>query len=356
MIKKFKLFKNKKVLITGHNGFKGSWLTIWLSILGAKLVGISLKDKNKNNHFNLIRKNIKIKNYYFDIRNKSRMESVILKEQPDYIFHLAAQSLVYRSVLDLKFNWETNVIGLLNLLESISKMKKKCYGIIITSDKCYKNLERKKGYKESDILGGIDPYSASKASAEILFHSYFKTFINNKKKNIRLCTARAGNVIGGGDWSKHRLVPDCMKMWLSKKTPIIRNPNSTRPWQHVLEALSGYLVLALELTKNEKINGNSFNFSSDKIKNITVINFIKKINSKWPKIKWKIKNSNKFYESSLLQLNNSKAKKILNWKAKLNLDETIDFVVEWYKNFKNNKENIFYISQKQIIEFMKKKI
>ena len=356
MFKKLELFRNKKIIITGHNGFKGSWLTIWLSLFGAKLVGISLKKNNKDNHFNLVKKKIKVKSYYFDIRNKKKLQNVILKEQPDYIFHLAAQSLVFKSILDVSYNWETNVLGLLNLLESISKMKKKCYGIIITSDKCYKNLEQIKGYKETDILGGIDPYSASKASAEILFHSYFKTFIINKKKNIRLCTARAGNVIGGGDWSNYRLIPDCMKMWLSNKKPIIRNPNSTRPWQHVLEALSGYLTLAIELTKNEKINGSSFNFSSDKIKNITVINFLKKIYDKWPNVKWRIKNSNKFYESSLLQLNSTKANKILNWKAKLNINETIDFVVEWYKNFNVNKQNTFLVSREQIIKFMKKKI
>tara|TARA_Y100000389_G_C17446612_1_gene512009 strand:- start:217 stop:1287 length:1071 start_codon:yes stop_codon:yes gene_type:complete len=355
MLNKLKIFKNKKVIVTGHNGFKGSWLTIWLHLLGAKVIGISLKDHNQNNHFNLIKKKIKVKSYYFDIRNKNKIGRVIHSEQPDYVFHLAAQSLVYKSVLDPRFNWETNVLGLLNLLESISKLKKKCYGIIITSDKCYKNLEQSKGYKETDILGGIDPYSASKASAEILFNSYYQTFILNKKKNIRLCTARAGNVIGGGDWSNYRLIPDCMKMWLKNKTPTIRNPNSTRPWQHVLEALSGYLVLAIELTKNEKISGTSFNFSSDKIKDITVLNFLKKINKKWPKIKWKIKNKNNFYESSLLQLDNSKAKKILNWKAKLNINETIDFVVDWYKNFNSNKQNTFLISQEQIFKFMKKK-
>ena len=353
MFKKYKIFKNKKILITGHNGFKGSWLTIWLSLLGAKVVGISLKDTNKNNHFNLVKKHLSVKSYYFDIRYKNKLQNVVIKEKPDYIFHLAAQSIVYRSVLDPKFNWETNVIGLLNLLDSISKLKK-CYGIIITSDKCYKNIEQKKGYKETDVLGGIDPYSASKASAEILFNSYYQTFFA-KNQNIRLCTARAGNVIGGGDWSSHRLIPDCMKMWLNNKIPIIRNPNSTRPWQHVLEALSGYLVLAFELTKNEKLSGNSFNFSSDKIKNITVLDFLNKIKKKWPSTKWKIKKTNKFYESSLLQLNNSKAKKILNWRAKLNINETIDFVVEWYKNFNSNKGNIFNISQKQILEFMEKK-
>ena len=230
----------------------------------------SLKDNNKNNHFNLVKNKLNVKSYYFDIRNKIKLQKVILREQPDYIFHLAAQSLVYKSVLNPKFNWETNVIGLLNLLESILKLKKKCYAIIITSDKCYKNLEQKKGYKETDILGGIDPYSASKASAEILFHSYYKTFFLNKKQNIRICTGRAGNVIGGGDWSDYRLVPDCMKMWLNNKAPTIRNPNATRPWQHVLEPLLGYLILAYEMTNNKKINGNSFNFSSNNIKNISV--------------------------------------------------------------------------------------
>ena len=350
-----KRFKNKKILITGHNGFKGSWLTIWLSFLGAEVVGISLPDRNPNNHFNLVKNKLRIKSFYFDIRNKKKIEKLILKEKPDFFFHLAAQSLVYKSILNPRFNWETNVMGLLNILEALNKLRKKCVGIIITSDKCYKNLEQNKGYKETDILGGVDPYSASKASAEILFHSYFRTFIENKNNNIRLCTARAGNVIGGGDWSKNRLIPDCMKMWLKNKTPEIRNPNSTRPWQHVLEALSGYLDLALKLDKDKNINGESFNFSSDKIKNVTVLRFLKKIRVKWIEISWNIKKNNKFYESSLLQLDTSKAKKILNWKARLNIDETIEFVVNWYKNFQKNKKNTLEVSTDQIIKFMKKK-
>ena len=348
-------FKNKKVLITGHNGFKGSWLTIWMAVLGAEVIGISLPNKNSNNFFNLVKKKIKIKSFYFDIRNKKKLEKVILKEKPDFVFHLAAQSLVYKSILDVRFNWETNVVGLLNVLEALNKLNKKCTGIIITSDKCYKNLEQKKGYKETDILGGVDPYSASKASAEILFHSYFKTFIENKNNKLRLCTARAGNVIGGGDWSKNRLIPDCMKMWLKYKIPEIRNPNSTRPWQHVLEALSGYLDLSLRLDRDNSINGHSFNFSSDKIKNVTVLQFLKKIKIKWPEINWKVKKNNQFYESSLLQLDTSKAKKILNWKARLDIDETIEFVVNWYKNFKKNKKNTFQVSSEQIMIFMKKK-
>ncbi len=355
MINKFKKFKNKKILITGHNGFKGSWLTVWLNLLGAKVVGISLTNKNKFNHFNLVKSKINVKSYFFNICEKKRLQKIVFKEKPDYIFHLAAQSIVYKSILNPRFNWETNVIGLFNLLEAIRQLKNKCSVVIITSDKCYKNLEIKRGYKESDVLGGIDPYSASKASAEILFHSYYQTFIKNKKNNIRLCTARAGNVIGGGDWSENRLIPDCMKMWLKNKIPIIRNPDSTRPWQHVLEALSGYLELALKLDKTKKISGTSFNFSSDKIKNVTVLEFLNKINKKWPIAKWKIQKKKKFYESSLLQLNNLKAKKILNWKAKLNINETIDFVVDWYKNFKNNRKNTILITGNQIYKYMKKK-
>ena len=349
------LFKNKKIIITGHNGFKGSWLTIWLSLLGAKIVGISLLNSDVNNHFNLVKKKLKVKNYYFDIKNKKKLQKIVLTEKPDFVFHLAAQALVYKSIMDINFNWETNVIGVLNILEALNKLDKKCAAVIITSDKYYKNLEQKKGYKETDVLGGIDPYSASKASAEILFHSYFKTFIEHKNNQLRVCTARAGNVIGGGDWSNNRLIPDCMKMWLRNKMPVIRHPTSTRPWQHVLEALSGYLDLSLKLYQDKSINGQSFNFSSDKIKNVTVLQFLTKIRHKWPEINWIVKKNNQFYESSLLQLNTSKAKKILKWQAKLSIEETIKFVVDWYQNFKKNKNNTLQVSNEQILNFMKKK-
>ena len=353
-MKNYKNFKNKNVLITGHNGFKGTWLCVWLSLLGANIIGISLKNKTKRyNHYNLVKNKIKVKNYYFDIRNFNKFNKVIIKEKPDYIFHLAAQSLVYKSIINPMFNWETNVIGLLNLLNSIKKLKKKCTIVIVTSDKCYKNLEINKGYKETDILGGVDPYSASKASAEILFHSFFETFLKNKK-NIRICSARAGNVIGGGDWSDKRLIPDCMKMWLYKKKPVIRSPRSTRPWQHVLEAVNGYLTLSSTLNYNSKINGHSFNFSSDKIKNLTVIKFLKEIKSIWPDIKWLVKENKSFYESSLLQLNNNKAKKLLKWKAKLNFKETIEYLVSWYKEYNINKRGILKITEEQIKKFNKK--
>ena len=192
-----KLFRNKKILITGFNGFKGTWLSLCLYLLGAKLYGVSLKSKQKNNHFNLLKRKIFIKEKYFDISNYNKTVNFIIKTKPDFVFHLAAQSLVFKSIQDPVFNWRTNVLGFLNIMIGLNKLKKKCIAVLITSDKCYKNLNKKILYKENDILGGIDPYSASKASSEILFKSFFETYIKNKNKALTVCTARAGNVIGG---------------------------------------------------------------------------------------------------------------------------------------------------------------
>ena len=349
-----KTFKNKKILITGFNGFKGTWLSLCLYLLGGKLYGVSLKSNEKNNHFNLLKKKIFVKKKYFDISNYNKTINFIVKTKPDFIFHLAAQSLVYKSVNDPVFNWRTNVMGFLNIMIGLNKLKKKCIGVLITSDKCYKNLNRVILYKETDILGGVDPYSASKASSEILFKSFYETYIKNKNKFLTVCTARAGNVIGGGDWSENRLIPDSMKSWLSNKKILIRSPNATRPWQHVLEAVFGYLVLAKKMSKNKKLNGESFNFSSNKIRNVSVLKFLEKIKTKKLNIKWKVLKDKKFYESKLLQLNNEKAKKLLNWSSKLTLDETVTLVVEWYKQFKNNKKKILDISIKQINFYFKK--
>ena len=349
-----KTFNNKKILITGFNGFKGTWLSLCLHLLGAKLYGISLKSKEKNNHYNLLKKKFFIQEKYFDIGDYNKTINFIVKTKPDFIFHLAAQSLVFKSVKDPVFNWRTNVMGFLNIMIGLSKLKKKCISVLITSDKCYQNLNREILYKETDILGGIDPYSASKASSEILFKSFYETYIKNKNKFLTVCTARAGNVIGGGDWSEKRLIPDSMKSWLLNKEILIRNPGATRPWQHVLEAVFGYLMLAKKMSQNKKLNGESFNFSSNKIKNVSVLKFLKKIKMKDLNIKWKVLKGNKFYESKLLQLNNQKAKNLLNWSSKLTLDETVTLVVEWYKQFKNDKKKILDISIKQINFYIKK--
>ena len=286
-------FKNKKVLITGHTGFKGSWLTSWLVLLGAKVVGLSINIPSKPAHFEVIKLQKKINHKRMDIRNLKLLKKTFKKYQPDYVFHLAAQSLVKKSYSDPTYTWTTNTIGTLNVLESLRDLKKNCIAVIITSDKSYKNLEIKRGYKENDILGGKDPYSASKAAAELAIQSYISSFFPLRKTKVLIAIARAGNVIGGGDWSANRLVPDCVRSWSKNKKVLLRNPKSTRPWQHVLEAVWGYLLLSSKLKKNKKLHGEAFNFGPNYTKNYSVIFLIKLMKKYWKKVSWKIINKNK---------------------------------------------------------------
>ncbi len=238
----FKRFKNKKVLVTGHTGFKGSWLTIWLKILGAKVLGISNGVLTNPSIFKITKLEKKIESRKVDIRNLKKVKKIFLSFKPDFVFHLAAQSLVQKSYKSPLETFETNSLGTLNILEALRGIKKKCTVILITSDKSYKNLELKRGYRENDILGGLDPYSASKGSAELIIQSYINSYYKKNNK-ILIGVARAGNVIGGGDWSVNRLVPDCVKSWSKKKTVLLRNPSSTRPWQHVLEAARRLFII-----------------------------------------------------------------------------------------------------------------
>ncbi len=347
------IFKNKKVIVTGHTGFKGSWLTLWLIKLKSKVVGISNGIITEPSHYKLLGLNKKIKNYKLDLINFDNLKKIINKERPDFIFHLAGQSLVKKSFIMPKFTFDTNTIGTLNILESLKGLKKKCVVIIITSDKVYKNLELKKGYRENDLLGGTDPYSASKAAAELVIQSYVKSFFLKKNNKIFIATARAGNVIGGGDWSQDRLIPDCVKSWSKKKTVTIRSPHSTRPWQHVLEAINGYLTLAERIFLNKRLHGEAFNFGPKKKNDFDVITIIKTMKRSWSDIKWiksKINNKNQ-KESKLLKLNSIKAKKLLNWECKLSFNETIHLVTNWYKEFYTNKE---IISLKQLKIYEKK--
>ena len=348
-------FKNKTVIVTGHTGFKGSWLTLWLKILGAKVIGISINIPSKPSHFDALKLQKTIKHYKLDIRNKKLLKKIINKHKPDFLFHLAAQSLVVRSYSNPVYTYETNIIGTLNILESLRNMKKKGTAVLITSDKSYKNLEIKKGYVEDDILGGKDPYSASKASAELIIQSYINSFFPLKNTKVLVVVGRAGNVVGGGDWSDNRLIPDCVKSWSKNKSVLIRNPNSTRPWQHVLEAVSGYLLLAQKTSKNRNIHGNAFNFGPSNTNNYNVISLVKEMKKNWKKVSWKIikKNNNKFYESSLLKLNSNKAKKFLKWKCILSFKETTSMIADWYKNFYQNKSKIYEISYNQIKKYEK---
>jgi len=340
-----KLFKStfykKKIIVTGHTGFKGSWLSLWLKLLGAKVLGISLGVPTYPSNFNIQNLKEKIIHKNIDIRNRRKLEKVFYNFQPDFVFHLAAQSLVKKSYLEPVYTFETNTLGTLNILSSLKKIKKKCIAILITSDKSYKNLELKRGYKENDILGGADPYSASKGSAELIIQSYVKSYFS-EKKNILIGVARAGNVIGGGDWSENRLVPDCIKSWSKKRKVKLRNPYSTRPWQHVLEAVGGYLLLACKIKKNNKLSGEAFNFGPNNKNDHTVLSLVKYMQNYWENVNWEIirKLRKNYSESKLLKLNCNKSNQILKWRSILNFKETTKLTIKWYKEFYKNKRNI----------------
>ena len=354
MIKILQNYKNKKVLITGHTGFKGSWLAIWLTYLGANVVGISNSIPTKPSNFLASNLKKKITHKILDIRDGNKLNKFINNQKPDFIFHLAAQSLVKKSYKFTRYTFETNSLGTLNLLEVLKSdnFKKKCSVVIITSDKSYKNFELNRGYKEDDILGGHDPYSSSKACAELIIQSYIKSFLD-KKKNIKISVARAGNVIGGGDWADDRLIPDCVKAICNNNKLLIRFPKSTRPWQHVFEALYGYLILALKQNKIKKINGNAFNFGPNNKNSIPVIKLINIFKQNWNSLSWKIKEpKKKQFESRLLKLNSKKAYKILNWKCYLTTKQTIYFITSWYKFYlKDKKVDMYEFSVKQIQKF-----
>ena len=346
-------FKNKKIIVTGHTGFKGSWLTLCLNLLGAKVLGISKDYPTSPSHFKDLNIKKNIQNKIFDITNLKKTKKIFKEFQPDYVFHLAAQAIVSKSFRDPISTFNTNTIGTLNVLESLREVKK-CKAVIITSDKSYKNLEIKRGYSENDIIGGNDPYSGSKGAAELIINSYIKSFFINKKK-IKIAIARAGNVIGGGDWSTDRIIPDCVKSWYKNKKITIRSPKSTRPWQHVLDAIRGYLILAIKLD-DKKINGEAFNFGPDNKQNKNVLDLVKEIKKNWQGVDWKIKKNTKLKnkESNLLKLNSNKAKKILKWYPVLNFENSIKFTANWYKQYNYiQKANTKLISKENIIEYNK---
>ena len=348
------IYRNKKVLVTGHTGFKGSWLCMWLVQLGAEVHGIS--NKIPTNPSNYIVSNIGniIKNYRFDINDFAKLNATIKKIKPDFVFHLAAQALVQNSYINPIDTVYTNAIGTSKVLESVKNLKKSVTTVIITSDKVYYNKEINRGYKENDLIGGKDPYSASKGMAELAIKTYFESFIS-KDKSKKLGITRAGNVIGGGDWAEDRIVPDCIRAWSKKKSVIIRNPYSTRPWQHVLEPLSGYLLLGLKLNQKKHINGHAYNFGPKRSQNKTVKELINEMSLHWEKVAWKrSKDFNKqYHEAGLLRLNCQKAKEHLDWKPNLNFNQTVNFTINWYKKYYNNrkKEPMFDFGLSQIREY-----
>ena len=350
-----KSYKNLKVLVTGSTGFKGSWLCYWLFLLGSKVVGVGLKPEKDSIIFDSLKLKKKIKQYFVDIKDFYKINKIIKSEKPDIIFHLAAQSIVSTSFTNPLETFGTNIIGSTNILES-TRINKISNLVYITSDKCYLNLGKKDSFKESDLLGGLDNYSSSKASAELVFASYFDSYFK-KQKRLSIGSARAGNVIGGGDFKKDRIVPDVIKSLKRKKNIILRNPNATRPWQHVLEPLSGYLSLG-KMLMNRELKSNitpSWNFGPYKRNCKKVISIVKLLTKGWGNSKVKIlnKKSKKFHESKLLSLNINKANKELKWQPRLNLDETINFTIEWYKSYLSG-EDVEDITNYQIKYFIDK--
>ena len=344
-------FKGKKVLITGHTGFKGTWLTLLMLMLGAKVMGISYGKKTNPSLFKILHLEKKISHKNIDIANIAKLKKIINQFKPNFIFHLAAEAIVSRAYQNPLNTWKTNTLGTINILQILSSVRFKVIGVFITSDKVYKNLEINRGYHESDILGDYDPYSASKASADLAIQSYYKSFLN-KNKNVKIAIARAGNVIGGGDWSPNRIIPDCVTKWSQNKILKIRNPNSTRPWQHVFDVISGYVILALSLIKNKKINGESFNFGPSKLNNFKVIDLIKLIKKYWVDGRISIQKNNGFKEAKLLQLNSNKSNKILNWKPILNVKDSISITGLWYKTFYGKKTNMYKFSLFQLENYL----
>lgn len=348
------IFKNKKVLITGHTGFKGSWLAIWMQMLGAYVSGISLKVPTQPSHFQSASLSNFIEHFDLDIRNREEIVETIQNIKPDFLFHLAAQPLVRLSYEDPILTYSTNIMGTANVLEALRGIKNNCIAIFITSDKCYDNVEWEWGYRETDKLGGPDPYSASKGGAELIIHSYFRSFFKNNNQPIRIGIARAGNVIGGGDWASDRIIPDCVRAWSKNEVVLLRNPYSTRPWQHVLEPLSGYINLSMALKNNPELHGEAFNFGPPSENSQTVLELVKEMQKYWDQVRYDdiSKNHNGPYESGLLKLNCDKALFHLKWKAVWDFETTIRMTSEWYKNFYDESTDVYEFSKNQITEYI----
>ena len=350
------IFHNKVVIVSGHSGFKGSWLSIWLKQLGAHVIGIS--DNSIVGRSNFVASDVSsiVDDDRFDIRDTNKVRDFIENVEPDFVFHLAAQALVRPSYENPIETITTNAIGTANVLDAFRNLNKKVVAVMITSDKVYDNVEWMWGYRETDRLGGKDPYSASKGMAELAIHTYIESFYSHSSSNIKVGIARAGNVIGGGDWAIDRIVPDCIKAWANGKSVDIRNPIATRPWQHVLEPLSGYLCLAESLYLDGNNHGEAYNFGPSSNQNYSVGELINEMSKYWSQVKWNDVSSDKghVHEAGLLKLNCDKALFDLEWNPTLGFEETVKMTVELYKAFYSNKKDSMYsYTVSQIDTYMK---
>ena len=335
-------WNKRKVLVTGHTGFKGSWLSLWLTQMGAQVTGFSLEPPSKPSLFVESGLQSDIKHYHGDIRNPEQILNCILQEQPEIVFHLAAQSLVRQSYQEPAVTFETNIMGTVHVLDACRKSESVRSIVNITSDKCYENNETGQGYRESDPMGGHDPYSCSKGCAELVTSSFRRSFMqaDRQDKAIALASARAGNVIGGGDWAEDRLIPDVMRALASGKQLIIRNPQSVRPWQHVLDPLHGYLVLAERLSEGQALYQDAWNFGPATADAVTVSQLLESLMSGWD-VKTPYCEStepNPPHEANMLRLDCTRAHQELDWKPLLGLDMAIQWTSEWYRAWLDKKD------------------
>ncbi len=350
------IFNNKKIIVLGHTGFKGSWLTLWLTRLGAEVVGGSLGLPTEPSHYESINLNELCESKTIDIRNREELCSLFKATEPDFVFHLAAQALVGPSYNDPVLTFETNTLGTLNVLESLRSLNTPVTALLVTSDKAYENVETVQGYRETDRLGGKDPYSASKGAAELVIHGYFHSFLSESDSNIKLVIGRAGNVIGGGDWAQGRLVPDIVRAWSGGNTLEIRSPHSTRPWQHVLEPLSGYLNLAALAASDPDLHGEPFNFGPHSEDVATVGEVVERFSASLEGLKFNIVDQRlggSFHEAGLLKLSCDKAQHKLDWLPVLTLDEALERTSRWYQKFYTESGEVRSFSGSQIDEYCK---
>lgn len=348
------IYRNKKVFITGHTGFKGSWLSIWLQTLGAKVCGYSLKPNTNPSMYRELDIENKIeKSIIGNILDYETLEDSINDFQPEIIFHLAAQPIVRLSYKEPKLTYETNVIGTLNVLEVARKCKSVKAFVNVTTDKCYENKEIARGYKEDEPMGGYDMYSSSKGCVEIMSSSYRRSFLQ-EEDSMSMATARAGNVIGGGDWAEDRLIPDCIRYINQNKAIEIRNPIAVRPWQHVLEPLSGYLLLGQKLLETGKDYAEGFNFGPNEESVLKVSEVAQKIIDNYNKGEVIVHKKDNLHEANLLMLNIEKAKTVLNWTPTYTANEAIKETVEWYKHFYAKDTDMYQYTIQQIKNYSSK--
>ena len=343
-------YKNKRVFITGHSGFKGSWLVMYLKELGADILGYSLEPNTEPSIFSICNIQEGITNIFGDIRDEEKLTDAMLSFKPDIIFHLAAQPIVRTSYKEPKSTYETNVIGTLNLYEAARKCDSVKAIVSITTDKCYENKEWVYGYRENESMGGYDPYSSSKACVEILSSSYRRSFL--QEQGIALATARAGNVIGGGDWAQDRLIPDFIRAVSEEESITIRNPLATRPWQHVLEPLSGYLALGAELLSEKQEFGAAWNFGPNDSDVLSVGDILDECIKVWGIGRYEIDKSKQLHEAMLLKLDISKAKAKLKWSPVYNVYKAVEECINWYKAYYEGNTDMRKYSIDQIDDYI----